>query len=56
MIELTPGAVTLDQLRLLWTGAPARLSDDALSAIAAAAAAAAAATVDRIVAGATPSE
>ena len=46
MITLTPGTVTLDQLRALWTGTPARLSDDALTAIDAAAA-----SVDRIVAG-----
>ena len=46
MIILTPGTVTLDQLRQLWTGAPARLSDTALTAIDAAAA-----SVDRIVAG-----
>ncbi|MEO7504470.1 MAG: histidine ammonia-lyase [Sphingomicrobium sp.] len=48
MIILTPGTVTLDQLRDLWSGAPARLSDDALAAIDVAAA-----TVDRIVAGGT---
>ena len=46
MIALTPGTVTLDTLRLLWTGAPARLSDESLTAIDAAAA-----SVDRIVAG-----
>ena len=46
MLTLTPGTVTLDTLRLLWTGAPARLSDTALTAIDAAAA-----SVDRIVAG-----
>ncbi len=46
MIILTPGTVTLDQLRDIWNGAPARLSDEALSAIDAAAA-----SVDRIVAG-----
>ena len=46
MIILTPGTVTLDTLRQLWTGAPARLSDSALTAIDAAAA-----SVDRIVAG-----
>ena len=45
MIILQPGTVTLDQLRLLWSGASARLSDDALAAIDTAAAA-----VDRIVA------
>jgi len=46
MITLTPGTVTLDQLRDLWSGAPARLSDPSLTAIDAAAA-----CVDRIVAG-----
>ncbi len=46
MITLTPGTVALDTLRQLWTGAPARLSDAALTAIDAAAA-----SVDRIVAG-----
>ena len=46
MIILTPGTVTLDQLRDLWAGTPARLSDTALTAIDAAAA-----SVDRIVAG-----
>ncbi len=46
MITLTPGTVTLDTLRDLWTGAPARLSDSALTAIDAAAA-----SVERIVAG-----
>ena len=46
MIALTPGTVTLDTLRLLWTGAPARLSDESLTAIDAAAA-----SVGRIVAG-----
>ena len=46
MIILTPGAVTFDQLRDVWSGTPARLSDEALTAIAAAAA-----SVDRIVAG-----
>ena len=45
MLTLTPGSVTLSQLRDLWSGAPARLSDAALSAIDTAAAA-----VDRIVA------
>jgi len=45
MIILTPGTVTLDQLRSLWSGAPARLSDTALTAIDGAAQA-----VDRIVA------
>ncbi len=46
MITLTPGTVTLDQLRALWIGAPACLADTALTAIDAAAA-----SVDRIVAG-----
>ena len=46
MITLIPGAVTLDQLRSLWSGAPACLSDDALTRIDAAAA-----CVHRIVAG-----
>jgi histidine ammonia-lyase len=45
MITLQPGSVTLDQLRLLWSGDPARLDDSALAAIDTAAAA-----VDRIVA------
>ena len=45
MLTLTPGTVTLDQLRTLWSGAPARLSDTALTAIDTAGAA-----VDRIVA------
>ncbi len=45
MIILTPGTVSLDQLRELWSGAPARLSDTAHTAINTAAAA-----VDRIVA------
>ena len=45
MLTLTPATVTLDQLRVLWSGAPARLSDTALTAIDTAAAA-----VDRIVA------
>ena len=45
MIILIPGTVTLDQLRNLWSGAPARLSDTALTAIDGAAQA-----VDRIVA------
>ena len=45
MITLTPGTVTLEQLRSLWSGAPARLSDDAIAAIDSAAQA-----VDRIVA------
>ena len=45
MIILAPGTVTLDQLRDLWSGAPARLSDVALAAIDGAAQA-----VDRIVA------
>ena len=47
MIILTPGTVTLAMLRDLWSGAPARLSDTALSRIDAAAA-----SVDRIVASA----
>jgi histidine ammonia-lyase len=46
MIILEPGTVTLDTLRELWAGAPARLSDEALAAIDTAAA-----SVDRIVAG-----
>ncbi|MEO5577621.1 MAG: histidine ammonia-lyase [Sphingomicrobium sp.] len=46
MIILTPGTVTLDQLRNLWSGAPVHLSNPALTAIDAAAA-----SVDRIVAG-----
>jgi histidine ammonia-lyase len=46
MITLTPGTVTLDTLRKLWSGTRARLSDEALSAIDVAAA-----SVDRIVAG-----
>ena len=46
MITLTPGPVTLDQLRALWSGTPARLSDAALTSIDTAAA-----SVDRIVAG-----
>ncbi len=46
MIFLTPGTVTLGTLRNLWTGAPARLSADALTAIDTAAA-----SVGRIVAG-----
>ncbi|WP_394998876.1 histidine ammonia-lyase [Sphingomonas sp.] len=46
MITLAPGAVTLAQLRTLWNGAPARLSDDALADIDTAAA-----SVERIVAG-----
>ncbi len=45
MLTLSPGTVTLDQLRSLWSGTPARLSDAALTAIDAAAA-----SVDRIVA------
>ena len=45
MLILNPGSVTLAHLRDLWSGAPARLSDDALAAIDTAAAA-----VDRIVA------
>ena len=48
MITLNPGSVTLDQLRDLWSGTPARLSDAALDRIDAAAA-----SVDRIVAGGT---
>ena len=47
MIILTPGTVTIDQLRNLWSGAPARLSDEALAAIDTAAA-----SVGRIVASA----
>ena len=46
MIELTPGTITLNTLRDLWAGAPARLSDEALAAIDKAAA-----SVGRIVAG-----
>ncbi|MCY7397389.1 MAG: histidine ammonia-lyase [Sphingomonas bacterium] len=46
VITLTPGSVTLDTLRDLWTGAPARLSGESLTAIDSAAA-----SVDRIVAG-----
>ena len=46
MIELTPGTVTLATLRELWSGAPARLSADALDRVDQAAA-----SVDRIVAG-----
>ena len=46
MITLQPGTVTLDQLRALWAGTPARLSAASLTAIDAAAA-----SVDRIVAG-----
>ena len=46
MITLTPGTITLDQLRSLWTGAPARLSEEAMTAIDVAAA-----SVGRIVAG-----
>jgi len=46
MITLTPGSVTLDTLRNLWTGAPAPLADTALTAIDTAAA-----SVERIVAG-----
>jgi histidine ammonia-lyase len=46
MIKLSPGTVTLDQLRDLWSGAPARLSADALDRVDAAAS-----SVDRIVAG-----
>jgi len=45
-LMLSPGSVTLDQLREMWSGTPARLSDAALTAIESAAAA-----VDRIVAG-----
>ncbi|MCY7271689.1 MAG: histidine ammonia-lyase [Sphingomonas bacterium] len=45
MITLTPGTVTLDQLRDLWSGASARLSDASLTAIDTAAA-----SVGRIVA------
>ena len=47
MITLTPGTVTLATLRELWSGAPARLDDAALTAIDSAAA-----SVDRIVASA----
>jgi len=46
MITLTPGAVTLAELRSLWSGAPARLAPSALVAIDTAAA-----SVERIVAG-----
>jgi histidine ammonia-lyase len=46
MIELTPGTVTLATLRELWSGAPARLSADALDRVDKAAA-----SVNRIVAG-----
>ena len=46
MITLTPGAVTLAELRSLWSGTPARLAPAALGAIDTAAA-----SVDRIVAG-----
>ncbi|GAC1578706.1 MAG: histidine ammonia-lyase [Sphingomicrobium sp.] len=46
MITLTPGAVTLAELRSLWSGAPARLAPAALEAIDLAAA-----SVERIVAG-----
>ena len=46
MITLTPGAVTLPELRLLWSGTPARLAPAALGAIDHAAA-----CVERIVAG-----
>jgi histidine ammonia-lyase len=46
MITLTPGAVTLAELRQLWSGAPARLAPSALAAIDTAAA-----SVNRIVAG-----
>ena len=46
MLTLNPGSVTLAHLRDLWSGAPARLSDEALAAIDTAATA-----VDRIVAG-----
>ncbi len=46
MINLTPGTVTLDQLRDLWSGTPARLDLASLERIDSAAA-----TVDRIVAG-----
>src|SRR6476619_8581424 len=45
MIILEPGKVTLATLRELWAGAPARLSDSALTAIDTAAA-----SVERIVA------
>jgi histidine ammonia-lyase len=46
MITLTPGAVTLCELRQLWSGTPARLAPAALAAIDTAAA-----SVERIVAG-----
>ena len=46
MITLSPGAVTLAELRSLWSGTPACLADSALTAIDTAAA-----SVDRIVAG-----
>jgi histidine ammonia-lyase len=46
MITLTPGTISLGQLRELWAGAPARLSDQSLGAIDSAAA-----SVGRIVAG-----
>ena len=46
MIILEPGAVTLAQLRTLWSGEGARLSDNALDAVDNAAA-----SVERIVAG-----
>ncbi|MCY7281482.1 MAG: histidine ammonia-lyase, partial [Sphingomonas bacterium] len=48
VLILTPGTVTLDQLRDLWSGASARLSEEAMAAIDTAAA-----SVDRIVAGGT---
>ena len=48
ILNLDPGAVTIDQLRNLWSGTPAALSAAALTCIDAAAAA-----VDRIVAGGT---
>ena len=47
MITLTPGSVSLDQLRAVWSGTAARLSEQSLTAIDAAAA-----SVDRIVASA----
>lgn len=43
---LNPGTVTLDQLRRLWTGEPAKLDNNAMQRVAAAAA-----SVERIVAG-----
>ena len=46
MITLTPGAVTLNTLRQLWAGAPARLAQSAIADIDTAAA-----SIERIVAG-----